>query len=101
MTNTVTPEINIVILDVISGKISLPSLDKMTAEYEAEKAEFSTCNDVASRVRSQGRYVNRLAELTGAIKNGDQCGEFQRAFKFWFLTFVFRDSSKEDAIEKR
>ena len=58
----------------------------MTAEYETEKAKFSTYNDVASKVRSQGRYVNRLAELTGAVKNGDQCGEFQKAYKIIFST---------------
>ena len=63
----------------------------MKAEYEAEKAEFSTCNDVASRVRSQGRYVNRLAELTGAVKNGDQCGEFQKAYKIIFLEILISD----------
>ena len=50
----------------------------MTAEYEEEKEAFSKLNDVASRVRSQGRYVNRLAELTGAVKNGDQCGKFKK-----------------------
>ena len=63
---------------MISGKLSLPSLEKMTSEYEAEKAEFNVLNDVASRVRSQGRYVNRLADLTGAVKNGDQCGKFKK-----------------------
>ena len=72
-----TIEINI-LLDLISGKLSLPSLEKMTSEYEAEKAEFNVLNDVASRVRSQGRYVNRLADLTGAVKNGDQCGKFKK-----------------------
>ena len=46
----------------------------MTAEYETEKTAFYKLKDVASKVRSQGRYVNRLAELTGAVKNGDQCG---------------------------
>ena len=61
-------------LDLISGKLSLPSLEKMTAEYEIEKTAFYKLKDVASKVRSQGRYVNRLAELTGAVKNGDQCG---------------------------
>ena len=65
-------------LDLISGKLTLPSLEKMTAEYEEEKEAFSKLNDVASRVRSQGRYVNRLAELTGAVKNGDQCGKFKK-----------------------
>ena len=53
-------------------------MEKMTAEYEEEKEAFSKLNDVASRVRSQGRYVNRLAELTGAVKNGDQCGKFEK-----------------------
>ena len=28
-------------------------------------------------VRYQGRYANRLAELTGAFKNGDQCGTLE------------------------
>ena len=53
----------------------------MTADYEAEKVEFSKFTDVASRVRSQGRYVNCLAELTGAVKNGDQCGKLKNANK--------------------
>ena len=63
--------------DLISGKLELPSLEKMNAKYEAEKASFSMLNDVASKVRSQGRYVDRLADLTGAVKNGDQCGKFK------------------------
>ena len=50
----------------------------MNAEYEAEKESFSMLNDVASKVRSQGRYVDRLADSTGAVKNGDQCGKFKK-----------------------
>ena len=60
----------------------------MTAEYVEEKAAFSMLNDVAGKVRSQGRYVNRLSELTGAVKNGDQCGKFEKrnSYIIYFLS---------------
>ena len=80
----------------------------MAADYEAEKVEFSKCTDVACRVRSQGRYVNRLAELTGAVKNGDQCGKFKKGkhgdvvyMYFRYLTIEFRNSSKKNAVKER
>ena len=79
----------------------------MNAEYEAEKASFSMLNDVASKVRSQGRYVDRLADLTGAVKNGDQCGKFKKCkwdssmLGFWLFNLeiqVRRTQSKKDDI---
>ena len=49
----------------------------MQADYEADRAENATFTHPFEMVRYQGRYANRLAELTGAVKNGDQCGKFE------------------------
>ena len=65
-------------LDLISGKLSLPSQEEMQAHYEADRAENATFTHPFQMVRYQGRYANRLAELTGAVKNGDQCGKFKK-----------------------
>ena len=62
--------------DLISGKLSLPSQEEMQAHYEADRAENATFTHPFQMVRYQGRYANRLAGLTGAVKNGDQCGRF-------------------------
>ena len=65
------------LLDLISGKLTLPSQEEMQAHYEADRAENATFTHPFQMVRYQGRYANRLAELTGAVKNGDQCGKFK------------------------
>ena len=70
--------------DLISGKLTLPSQEEMQAHYKADRAENATFTHPFQMVRYQGRYANRLAELTGAVKNGDQCGKFK---KKWLQTF--------------
>ena len=64
-------------LDLIIGKIPLPSKDEMQTHYEADRAENATFTHPFEMVRYQGRYANRLAELTGAVKNGGQCGKLK------------------------
>ena len=49
----------------------------MQAHYEADRAENATFTHPFEMVRYQGRYANRLAELTGAVKNGGQCGKLE------------------------
>ena len=70
----------LLLLDLISGKLSLPSQEEMQAHYEADRAENATFTHPFEMVRYQGRYANRLAELTGAVKNGDQCGKLEASF---------------------
>ena len=72
------------LLDLISGKLSLPSQEEMQAHYEADRAENATFTHPFEMVRYQGRYANRLAELTGAVKNGDQCGKFEKKSIYTF-----------------
>ena len=83
--------------DLISGKLSLPSQEEMQAHYEADRAENATFTHPFQMVRYQGRYANRLAELTGAVKNGDQCGKFFIMAKVReIFTKIFRNFNRMD-----
>ena len=88
------------LLDLISGKLSLPSQEEMQAHYEADRAENATFTHPFEMVRYQGRYANRLAELTGAVKNGDQCGKLEAIFidllLIIILTQLFRNLDRMD-----
>ena len=75
------------ISDLISGKLSLPSRQEMQAHYEADRAENATFTHPFQMVRYQGRYANRLADLTGAVKNGDQCGKTKNVVDHILVTF--------------
>ena len=88
------------LLDLISGKLSLPSQEEMQAHYEADRAENATFTHPFEMVRYQGRYANRLAELTSAVKNGDQCGKLEASFidllLIIILTQLFRNLDRMD-----
>jgi len=58
--------------DVIAGKIPIPSKEEMKKSLEAEFAEEATLDDEEKMIKFQGRYCDRLAELTGETKVSGQ-----------------------------
>ena len=61
--------------DVIAGKIPIPSKEEMEKSLEAERAEEATLDDEEKMIKFQGRYCDRLAELTGETKVSGQGGK--------------------------
>ena len=61
--------------DVIAGKIPIPSKEEMEKSLAAERAEEATLDDEEKMIKFQGRYCDRLAELTGETKVSGQGGK--------------------------
>ena len=65
----------IIFSDVIAGKIPIPSKEEMEKSLAAERAEEATLDDEEKMIKFQGRYCDRLAELTGETKVSGQGGK--------------------------
>ena len=61
--------------DVIAGKIPIPSKEEMEKSLSAEHVEEATLDDEEKMIKFQGRYCDRLAELTGETKVSGQGGK--------------------------
>ena len=60
---------------MIAGKIPIPSKEEMEKSLAEERAEEATLDDEEKMIKFQGRYCDRLAELTGETKVSGQGGK--------------------------